>query len=581
MMRGSRLVTTERVVCFASPGSDDAVDQLDAAMDAHDATLTVKPVGEPLDPDDWIAGKTLGITVGGDGTFLAGVRAFAPRSIPFFGVNTGTLGFLARTDPADLAPALSEVFRGEASVSDRQRLRVVGPGVETTGINEVTFELPMPEDPVGRKVCQLEVAAGGEYLGRYEGTGLAVATPTGSTAMALSADGPLEHPANNRTLQIVGLHTNRLGFRPVVLDADHEVRVAADSPVRVSVDGGRPELEADAADTFTITGADEPAHLVWTSHDASFFAALAAKLDWGSRRDDPAPPRPAARRTGGQSAASHGTQARETRARDAAREAVCAAGETVNAAFRRIRRGEADPAAETAEAARSSGRILAATLGRAFPGVDVQSADGAIRAVDADGGDSREAPDSSEDLVWLAAPLDGVANFGRGNPYHAVSLALVDDGPVAGAVAAPAVDEVLAAGRDGGVTRGSIESDTDGTSVGTTDCATLDEATVLAEGTPAEDPVAALPGDPEIRRLGSPALALAYIAAGRADACLLADVHPATVAGGCSLLQAAGGRVTTADGESFRLQRVDTGPLSLIASNGPLHGALLAASDSS
>jgi len=576
-MRGSRLVTTERVVCFASPGSDDAVDQLAAAMGGHDATLSVKPVGQSLDPDDWIAGKTLGITVGGDGTFLAGVRAFAPRSIPFFGVNTGTLGFLARTDPADLAPALSEIFRGEASVSDRQRLRVVSPGVETTGINEVTFELPMPEDPVGRKVCQLEVAAGGEYLGRYEGTGLAVATPTGSTAMALSADGPLEHPTNNRTLQIVGLHTNRLGFRPVVLDADREVRVAADSPVRVSVDGGRPELDADAADTVTITGADEPAHLVWTSQDASFFAALAAKLDWGSRRDDPVPPRPAARGAGGRSAASRGTQVPEARERDAAREAVCAAGEAVDAAFHRIRRGETDPAAETADAARSSERILAAALGRAFPGVEVRSPDGMVRAGagDGDGGDSREG------AVWLAAPLDGVENVGRGNPHHAVSLALLDDGPVAGAVAAPAVDEVLAASRDGGVTRSSIASGADETAVGTTDRATLDEATVIAEGTPANDPAAALPGGAEIQRLGSPALALAYVAAGRADACLLADVHPATVAGGCCLLEAAGGRVTTLDGEAYRPQSdgVDE-RVSLVASSGPLHGALFAASDS-
>ena len=115
-MRGSRLVTTERVVCFASPGSSDAVDSLEAAMANHDATLTVRPVGESLDADDWIPGRTLGVTVGGDGTFLAGVRAFAPRSIPFLGVNAGTVGFLARTPPTELAAVFGEVFDGEAAV---------------------------------------------------------------------------------------------------------------------------------------------------------------------------------------------------------------------------------------------------------------------------------------------------------------------------------------------------------------------------------------------------------------------------------------------------------------------------------
>ncbi|PSP47449.1 inositol monophosphatase [Halobacteriales archaeon QH_6_66_25] len=517
MMRGSRLVTTERVVCFASPGSDAAVDMLADAMDAHDATLTVRPVGESLTPDDWIPEKTLGITIGGDGTFLAGVRAFAPRSIPFFGVNTGTLGFLARTDPTDLPAALEEIFRGRASVSDRQRFRVTGPGVEATGINEVTFELPMPEDPVGRKVCQLEVVAGGEYLGRYEGTGLAVAAPTGSTAMALSADGPLQYPPGNRTLQVVGLHTNRLGFRPVVLDADREVRIAADSAVRVSVDGGRPQIDADAGDAFRITGADEPAHLVWTAQDAQFFDG--------------------------------------------------AAGEAVDAAVDRVRQNGAAPRQAADAARRSSERILAAVLDRSFPGVDLRSPDGTVREGDGDrdGG-----------ATWLAAPLDGRTNAERGNSQYVVSVALLDDGPVAGAVAAPAFDDVLSARRGTAPVRGSLDADED-VPVGPTARDDLDGAAVLVEGEPPDGLAGTLAGAGEIRRLGSPALALAHVAAGRADACLLTDVDAATVAGGCCLLDAASGQVTTPDGEPLHLRGVDAGDrVSLLASNGSLHEALLA-----
>lgn len=569
-MRGSRLVTTDRVVCFASPSSADAVDRLEAAMATHDVTLTVKPVGVSLDADDWLPGKTLGITVGGDGTFLAGVHAFAPRSIPFFGVNTGTVGFLARTQPADLAAALAEVFAGEAAVSDRQRFRVTGPGLEATGINEVTVEHPMPENPVDRKVCQVEVVAGGEYLGQYEGSGLAVAAPTGSTAMALSAGGPLQYPPDNRTLQILGLHTNRLGMGPVVLDADRTVRVAADSPVRVAVDGGRPEVRAAAGDAFTITAADEPAHLVWTSRDRPFFDELAAKLGWGGRRGDRSPPR----RLSGRDAEQGGEAQPGRRARRVAREAACAAGEAVDEQFWWLRQ---DAVPESADIPRDSERIVAAVVGRTFPEHGIRSTGGTVRA--SEGSDT-----------WLVAPLDGRDNVDRGNPQYAVALALVgDDGPVAGAVAAPAFDEVLSAGRDGGPLRGTVSPGDDHgggdpttpstgeVPVGTTDHESLDGALLLADGEPWSGPLDGLRGECEVRRLGSPALALASVAAGRADGCLVADLHPAAAAGGVCLLRAAGGRVTTPDGAAYRLRPDGAGGrVSLVASNGPLHDAVLA-----
>jgi len=542
-------------------------------MAAHDPTLTVKPVGTALDADDWLPGRTLGITVGGDGTFLAGVHAFAPRSIPFFGVNTGTVGFLARTRPADLPAALAEVFAGDAAVADRQRFRVTGPGLDATGINEVTIEHPMPENPVDRKVCQLEVVAGGEYLGRYEGSGLAVATPTGSTAMALSAGGPLQYPPDNRTLQVVGLHTNRLAMGPVVLDADRTVRVAADSPVRVAVDGGRPEIRAAAGDAVTVTAADEPAHLVWTSQDQPFFDELAAKLGWGGRRDDRSPPRPPR----GRDAEGGGEATLGERTRRVAREAACAAGEAVDEQFRRLRRNTTP---ESADIPQSSERIVAAVVGRAFPDHGLHSTERTVQA--GEGGDT-----------WLVAPLDGRDNADRGNPHYAVGLALLgDDGPVAGAVAAPAFDEVLSAGRDDGPFRGRISSadDVDGGStvasggddvpVGTTDRERLDGALLLADGGPGGGPPDGIAGECEVRRLGSPALALAHVAAGRADGCLVTDVHPAAVAGGVTLLRAAGGRVTTPDGAAYR-PRPDGagGRVSFVASNGPLHGAVLILSD--
>ncbi|PSP61234.1 hypothetical protein BRC73_01490 [Halobacteriales archaeon QH_7_66_37] len=160
----------------------------------------------------------------------------------------------------------------------------------------------------------------------------------------------------------------------------------------------------------------------------------------------------------------------------------------------------------------------------------------------------------------------------------AVSVALLDDGPLAGAVAAPAFDDVLSARRGTAPVRGSLDADADeDVPVGPTARDDLDGAAVLVEGEPPDGLAGTLAGAGEIRRLGSPALALAHVAAGRADACLLTDVDAATVAGGYCLLDAASGQVTTPDGEPLHLRGVDAGDrVSLLASNGSLHEALLA-----
>jgi len=571
-VRGSGLVTTERVVCLASPASGDTAARLEDAMADHDATLSVRPVGESLAGVDCPPGRTLGITLGGDGTFLSGVQEFAPRSIPFFGINTGTLGFLAGTQPADLEPALAAALAGEATVTSRQRYRVTGPGLDATGINEVTFERPMPENPVGRKVCRLDVVAGGEYVGQYEGSGIAVAAPTGSTAMALSAGGPVHTPADNHTLQVVPLQTNRLGLRPVVLDAGREVRLRTDSPIQVAVDGGRPQRRAEPGDTFAVTGAAEPALLVQPPHDAPFFGTLADTLGWGGWHPDRA------------AALSREQPSAEdplcARARRVARTAVCAAGEATAAHARLLRRGREQDGAEShavqgspeslAEDARQqSEQIIAAVLDRQFPDHGLRTPADTLQA-----GEAR---------TWLAAPLDGLDNFTRDSPHYAVSLALLDADPVAAAVAVPAFDEVFA-GSPGRVRRsaaemrtataGSSQSGRDSAAVEPTAQDALAGSTLVSRG----DPRGALLGqlsdvDCSVQRPGSDALALCHVAAGRADACLLTGPDPAVVAGGVSLLRLAGGRVTDADGEPFRLQSAADG--ALVASNGPLHGALL------
>lgn len=549
-MEGGALAGTERVVCLAAPGSDDAIDRLVDTVQGHDPSLVLRDVGDSLEPDDWVPGATLGITVGGDGTFLSGVQAFAPRSIPFLGVNTGTLGFLARVQPADLSAALEAIFSGRATVSPRQRFRVTGPGFEATGVNEVTMELPMPEDPVGRKVCRLAVEAGSEFIGEYEGTGLAVTAPTGSTAMALSAGGPIQKPDGGDTLQVVPLHTNRLGQHPVVLDASREIRIETASPVRVLVDGGRPREHLDGGAVLTVTGAPVPASVVETPQDRQFFDALGERLGWGGHNVQSVPDRPSGTRR---------PSSFRTRVRDTACETVRGAGD----AIRRARDAPDGDDAVLADVRRRSERIITTHLSRTFPDHSVRVHGSVVRSSDGP-------------YTWFGAPLDGATNLARGSPQYGVGLALVESGreetdPLVSVVGAPARGELVVT--DGTATL-RFDHDTapesgDETPVGSTARSDLDACRFVTEGRP---DLVELDGFSErngaVRRLGSTILALTQVATGRADACWLADATPAAWPA-VWLVRGAGGRVTTPDGSPAAVEDGET--QSLVASNGPVH----------
>ncbi|MDX1745991.1 MAG: NAD(+)/NADH kinase, partial [Halobacteriales archaeon] len=288
-MHGRRLATTEEIIAITSPGSEETLATLRSWVDEHDVDLTTVSVGEDLGRAYQEERATLGITLGGDGTFLEGIKTFAPNGIPLLGVNTGTLAFLARVDPDDLEAALDEIIQGRSTVDNRQQLYAQAKGVETMGINDVMIQHVPPENPVDRKVTRLHAYAGDEYIGQYEGTGLAISTPTGSTGISLSADGPVHYPIDNATLQLVPLHTHHIGVRPVVVSADTEIRVVSEGPANLLVDGGRSHTILQPDDVVTITGADQPAYVIRTSFDDQFFTAIDDKLGWSIRPDPDGP----------------------------------------------------------------------------------------------------------------------------------------------------------------------------------------------------------------------------------------------------------------------------------------------------
>jgi len=533
-VHGRRLATTNEAVCITVQPDGDAVDRLESWTTTHGIDLVVRSVGSDVTADDYAEPQeTLGVAIGGDGTFLEAVRAFAPHRIPLLGVNTGTLAFLARIQPRDMDAALTEVLRGRASVHDRQQLRAAGAGLDATGVNDVMIQPTPPDRPVDRKICRLHAFVDREYAGRFDGSGLAINTPTGSTGLALSAGGPVHHPNDNLSLQLTPLHAHTVGVRPMVVSANAEITVVPEDEVRVLVDGGRHHATAEAGDALTVTGADRPAHVVRTSYDNSFTAALAAKLGWSARDPDETGPTDYL-------PAVDGSDDFRANACRVAREAARSAGEPLRELHGQIERVEykSDKADIVTEADHQSDRIIATAIANEFPRHAIRSEE----ATDRPGS-------GGSPYAWVVDPLDGTGNFAHGNPNYAVSVALVEGGaPIVGVVYSPETDEMFHAIAGRGAYRGD-------TPIAPTGRDRLDESMLLSGYDPDGGFLRAFYQETQgVRRLGSAALNLCYVAAGSADALWEYDTYPWDVAAGLLVLREAGGRATDATGDEYALR---------------------------
>jgi NAD+ kinase len=126
------------------------------------------------------------VVLGGDGSILYALRRYANSGVPVFGVNFGTVGFLAATEQSDAAEGLRRAFAGEIEVLDLPGLEVEADSGGGLGLNDVTFSRP----PHGR-VAELSYGIAGEEVGHVRCDGLVAATPTGSTGYNLANNGPI------------------------------------------------------------------------------------------------------------------------------------------------------------------------------------------------------------------------------------------------------------------------------------------------------------------------------------------------------------------------------------------------------
>jgi len=225
------------------------------------------------------------VVLGGDGTIIHAARLLNTRAVPILGINMGSLGFMTEVPQSELYPALELVLAGRATVSSRMKFRVhlhrggrtEGPELDADVLNDAVIAKgalsPMAE---------LDTSFDGSYVTTYKADGVIVATPTGSTAYSLAANGPIVYPTM-RGVIITPICPHTLTQRPIVVPDDKVTNIVLlnNANVYLSLDG-QTGVPLSRGDRVQVKQSPNRVLLV-RNPQIDFFGILRAKLRWGER----------------------------------------------------------------------------------------------------------------------------------------------------------------------------------------------------------------------------------------------------------------------------------------------------------
>lgn len=232
--------------------------------------------------EDQVAQADLVIAVGGDGTMLYAGSLTRQNDIPLLGINRGRLGFLADVTTDDMLSSVDHILTGNYTIESRLMLnaelqRANGEIVTAIAFNDVVLQ----RSETGRMV-DFETSVAGQFVNTHSGDGLIVATPTGSTAYALSCGGPIVEPHLD-AMVVVPICPHTLTDRPIVIASSQPIRIRLldreQTAAAVAIDGHsigpiRPD------DTMTISAAETRIRLIHPP-GYDFYGILRSKLLWG------------------------------------------------------------------------------------------------------------------------------------------------------------------------------------------------------------------------------------------------------------------------------------------------------------
>jgi NAD+ kinase len=251
-------------------------------MDPLTAGASRTPPDATVDITELAARADLAIVVGGDGTLISCVRLVAERGIPLVGINLGRLGFLTDIPADSLQGAVESVLAGDF-ISEQRTLLA---GAVRRGSRTLFSTLAFNDVVVSRgamgSMIEFAVTVDGEFIYSLRADGLIVATPTGSTAYALSAGGPILHPAL-QAIALVPISPHTLSNRPVAIRSTSKVEITLvrglDARANFDVQA---YWELEPGDVVCVSASPRPATLLHPK-GYRYFSMLRQKLRWNER----------------------------------------------------------------------------------------------------------------------------------------------------------------------------------------------------------------------------------------------------------------------------------------------------------
>ena len=266
----------------------DNLKNMDLSIDLFEINPVENATSFPLSDkisrlkDDENINSDLIISIGGDGTMLQSAKLAHKLNIPITGINKGRLGFLTDINPDHAGETIKHIINGQYAEENRLLIKsTVNKDGKSPIIGYGLNDVAIKRKETGRMI-RIKVSIDQKYINTHEGDGFIVASPTGSTAYALSCGGPILKP-DIEALILVPICPHSLNDRPLVIPAHSEVNVSAELGK-----GETAEIDLDG-DTFSDLNSDDALIIKVSSQfiklihpeEYDYFNTLRTKLYWG------------------------------------------------------------------------------------------------------------------------------------------------------------------------------------------------------------------------------------------------------------------------------------------------------------
>lgn len=248
-------------------------------FEAETAARVALPGFDAMTPEQIGGYADVAIVVGGDGTMLGIARQLAPYDVPLIGINHGRLGFMTDIPLDRIMPVLTEILAGTFEAEQRSLLEGSVIRDSATIYHALAFNDVVVSRGSGSGMVELRVHVDGHFMYNQRSDGLIVSTPTGSTAYALSAGGPLLHPSLGGVV-LVPIAPHALSNRPIVVPHSSEIVIELIGGRDTSVNFDMQSLASLAHhDRIVIR---RSAHTITFLHPKgwSYYDTLREKLHW-------------------------------------------------------------------------------------------------------------------------------------------------------------------------------------------------------------------------------------------------------------------------------------------------------------